>query len=155
MHKTFFKTLTTLNVIILTACATPPGKMTTTESGKPEAIIAADVTTIKAAIIADLVNDGYQVEKDTPYSLEIVRSTKGNEDIAAYFLVGNVYSSNHRVVNYTFISTASGTRVIASPSIRAQLPGGKINSADLHNRDDVFNMFQTQLLDIKQKTEQH
>jgi len=142
-----------VGVVFLTGCATPAQKITDTPSGKPEAIIKADTNEIKEAIISDMVNHGYQIEKDTPYLLEMARRTKDNEDIAAYFLVGNAYSTNHRVVTYTFVKTDEGVRVIASPSIRAQFQGGKINSADLSGNGNVYNTFQTHLLEIKARIE--
>jgi hypothetical protein len=135
--------------VLLAGCAAPVQRISNTPSGKPEVVIAAELTAIKGAIIADRVNHGYQIEKDTDYLLELARPTKDNEDIAAYFLVGNAYSTNHRVVAYTFVKTPEGVRVIGSPTIRAQLPGGQINSADLSNNGNVYNTFQTHLFEVK------
>lgn len=138
---------------LLAGCATSVQRITNTPSGKPEAVIAADLNAIKGAILADMVNHGYQIEKDTDYLLEMARPTKDNEDIAAYFLVGNAYSTNHRVVAYTLVKTQEGVRVIGSASIRAQLPGGQINSADLSSNGNVYNTLQTHLFEIRTKVE--
>jgi hypothetical protein len=137
----------------LAGCVTMPEKMTVTPSGNPEVEIATkDISAIKAAVISRLVNEGYSVEKDTDYSLELTRATKGAEDFAAALSIGNSYSSNRRFVVYTFIKRGDIVRVIAAPGLRAQMPGGQVNTMPLSS-GNVYNLYQQQLFDIKAEIE--
>lgn len=143
-----------LVTLLLNACATPVAKITTTPSGKPEVVInVRNVDAVKAAIITDMVNYGYQIEKDTPYLLEMARPANSSEDMMAALSIGNAHSTNHRVASYTFVTNDDGIRVIVSTSLRAQLPGGKVNSMQLNDNGNVYNTFQTQLFEIKAKIE--
>jgi hypothetical protein len=142
-----------LSVSLSGCVGTQVAKSTTTQSGKPEVLIKAEVEKIKEAIVADMVNYGYTIENDTPYSLSLIRPTKGNEDFYAYFAVGNAYSSNERVAAYTFVKAADVVRVIATPSIRAKMVGGQINTREMLGNAQVYNEYQKQLNEIKSKLE--
>lgn len=138
--------------LALAGCATPIQRIVETPSGKPEVIIKADVAAIKASIIGDLVNHNYTVEKDSEYLLEFSRPTKGMENFAAAMVAGNSYSTNARIVNYTFVRQPDGVRVIIANSVRAQMPGGQTRTEPLHH-NELFNTYQKQLEDIKSKLE--
>lgn len=146
--------LALLVAALLVGCAAPVAKITSTSSGKPEVVIhTTDVGAIKSLILADLINYGYQIEKDTPYLLELTRPANSTENFGASLSIGNAYSTNYRVASYTFVQTNDGIRVIASAALRAQLPGGQVNSSPLNDNGNVYNTFQKQLLDIKKKLE--
>jgi len=128
--------------------------MTSTASGSPEVVVnTSNVDAINGAIIADLVKYKYQIEKDTPYLLELARPTNSNEDFAVSLSIGNAYSTNDRVASYTFLKTAEGIRVIVSTSLRAHMVGGQTNTMQLNDNGAVYNTFQQQLFDIKKQIE--
>ena len=128
--------------------------MTVTPSGKPEVVInTSDVGPIKALLIGTLLNYGYSLEQDTPYSLTLARPLKGMEEVGASLSTGNSYSSNSRVTTFTFVKQADGIRVVASSAWRAQMPGGQIRTTPLDDNGGIFNTYQTELLAIKAKIE--
>ena len=139
----------------VSGCATPVAKITNTSSGKPETIINThSVDTIKSMIISDMIDFGYQVDKDTPYLLELSRPIEGGaEQLYASLAVGNSYSENRRIATYTFVKTGKGIRVVASASIRAQMAFGQIKSGSLDDNGNIYNTFQKQLLWIKDDIE--
>lgn len=143
-----------LLVIFLPSCATPVAKITNTDSGKPEVIIETNnIDSIKSLIISEMVNFGYQIEKDTPYLLEMARATDSRENMTAALSIGNSSSTNNRLATYTFVKLNNGIRVIAAASLRAQLPGGKVNFSQLSNNGSIYNIYQKQLFVIKEKIE--
>ena len=143
-----------LLLALLTGCVTQVSRVTTTASGKPEVTIAtSDVGRIKSMIIGDMVNYGYTVETDTAYSLSLSRKMKDMEQFATALSIGNAYSSNSRLSNYTFVRDGNTTRVIFSGMLRAQLPGGQINTLPLDDNNFLFNEIINQLNEIKTKIE--
>jgi len=145
-------------LMIITAflfgCAAPqPAKISITPSGRPEATIRAPIEQIKSAIISEEVNYGYTVEKDTPYLLVLVRDVNGKENTGIAMTIGNMYSNNSRTASYTFASEGGSVRVVASMALRAQMPGGQVNTADINDNGDVYNTYQKQLNDIKARLE--
>jgi len=139
--------------LFLASCASMPDKIQNTPTGKPEVIINySNVDDIKASLIADYLIDGYTVTKDTPYLLELQRNTKGNEDFAAYFAVGNAYSSNYRLVSINLIKSDGKVRVVVTNSFKAHMPFGQVNTAEITN-NKVFNFWQTYLNGLKKKFE--
>lgn len=143
-----------LLLALLTGCVTQVSRVITTASGKPEVTIAtSDVGRIKSMIIGDLVNYGYTVETDTAYSLSLSRKMKDMEQFATALSIGNAYSSNSQLSNYTFVRDGNTTRVIFSGMLRAQLPGGQINTLPLDDNNFLFNEIINQLNEIKIKIE--
>ena len=140
---------------MLGGCVAPVEKMASTASGKPEAVINADLAAIKSAIIGNLVNYGYTIEQDTEYMLRFSRPLKGGEDFAASLLVGNSYSTNRRVTTYTFSRQPEGVRIIVSSALSAQMPGGQVNTSELADQGATFNTFQKDLNEMKAKLEKH
>lgn len=125
-----------------------------TPSGKPEAIIMAEVASIKSAIIGEMVNHRYQIDQDTEYMLRLSRPLEGGENFGAALAVGNSYSTNKRVTTYTFVKQPDGAvRVIVSSVWAAQMPGGQENSSDVTNVPANFELFKTQLAEIKNRLE--
>ena len=138
----------------LSGCVAPTTKMTVTASVKPEVFIqTGDTGQIKALIIGELVNFGYNVEQDSESSLTLSRALEGSEDITAALTTGNRYATNRRFASYTFIKSSDGVRVVVSVAWRSQAPGGQVRTTSLDNNGDVFNNFQTHLLKIKSKIE--
>jgi hypothetical protein len=108
---------------------------------------------IKADLIGISVNEGYQIDKDTTYLLEMHRPTNSKEDMFLALTIGNSYSSNSRLLSFMFVPGSDSTRVIASSSIRAQLPGGQTNNMDLNDNGAVYNKVQQWLQDAKSQVE--
>lgn len=138
-------------ILTLSGCAAPIEKISSTTSGKPETIIKSDVQTIKNELINYASNFGYNIEGDTPYSISFSRPTNSSEDTLARLRAGNAYSSNERTVSYTFIKTELGIRIIATPTIRARMPGGMINTVELSNMNNYYNVYQEHLNSMKSK----
>lgn len=145
------KKLFIVALLALSGCAAPIEKISSTASGKPEATINSDVQTIKNELINYASNFGYNIESDTQYSISFSRPTNSSEDTFARLRAGNAYSSNERTVSYTFIKTEYGIRVIATPTIRARMPGGMINTVDLSNLNNFYNVYQEHLNSMKAK----
>jgi hypothetical protein len=140
--------------IFLFSCASAPEKITNTVTGKPEIIInTLDVTNIKGQIISDMLIDGYMVIQETPHLLELQRATKGNEDLAAYFMsVGNSYSTNYRVVAINFIKSKDSTRIVATNFMKSNMALGQVNKSVINN-NKLFNIWQEYLYELKDKIE--
>jgi hypothetical protein len=142
-----------LIVMLLAGCATPPPRISATKSGKPEVQIKTDdVGAIKSWLIGDLVDEGYTIEKDTAYSLVMARTARGGENLAAAMSIGNGYSTNHRVVTFTFVKIGDEIRVIALNELRAQLPFGKVNTVEWNN-NVTYNAYQESLNTMKAEIE--
>lgn len=131
-------------------CASTP-KIAMTPSGRPEVTIAsADLGRIKSAIISQWINDGYAVEWDSEYMLELTRATKGAEDFAASLVAGNATTTNSRVATFTFAQAGeSAWRVVASNSVRAVFQNGRVNTNSVDGNAELFNSYQRTLLGIK------
>ena len=82
----------------------------------------------------------------------MARPLDGRENLVVGITIGNPYSENHRVVNYTLAPQGESIRVIANVYNRAKLPIGKVNTVDL-NSGSVFNTFMEQLHQIKSALE--
>ncbi len=138
----------------LFGCATPVAKMVENPSGKPEVTIASkDVDHIKSEIVSAMLNEKFNIEKDTPYMIEFRGAPTSGQDLAIAMTVGNAYSTNWRSVAFTFATLESGTRVIASLSLKAQMPLGQINSVSMDNNGAAFNSYQVFLNGLKAKLE--
>jgi hypothetical protein len=133
------------------ACATEP-RSVETPSGKPEVTINAKVSDIKAAILGEMVDVGYTVTKDSDFSLELTRPANGAEEFAASLTIGNAYSSNRRIADFTFIPTEGAVRVIASCRLESQMPGGQVNSAQITD-NKTFNVYEAMFAKIKARLE--
>jgi hypothetical protein len=150
--KNFF-VLVALFLGTLVGCVPPEPLISITASGKPEVTIRAELAVIKSEIIGDLVNYGYTVEQDNDYTLRTSRPLKGNEEVLASVFIGNSYSTNRRVHNYTFVKTDQGVRIIVSAAITAQMPGGQVNSSELTTNSRNFNDIQRDLNALKTRIE--
>lgn len=138
--------------LALSGCVTQPERISATASGKPEVTIpGVELPAVKAHLIGMLVNFGYTLERDTEYSLVLTRPTQAGENFAVAMSIGNAYSSNSRVANFTFVKTPEGIRVIATPALRAQMPGGQVNELPLNGNGTVYNTFQQDLNEMKAK----
>ena len=147
--------LTFALALFSSGCVAPQPYLAVTPSGKPEMVINAPVGKIKAAIIGDMVNNGYAgVEQDTEYMLRFSRPVDGKEAFGAALSTGNAYSTNKRVVTFTFVPTADGVRVIVSNAWTAQMPGGQTNTTEL-NSGEIFNYYYMTLQSIKAGLEKH
>lgn len=135
--------------LVLGGCVAPVPKMVETASGKPEIVINSDLASIKSAIINELVNHNYTVEEDTDYMLRMSRPLDASENLIAAMTVGNSYSVNKRLAVYQFIKLPEGYRVLVSPSMTSQMPGGQVNTVEISDNGDVFNTFQRGLIQIK------
>lgn len=148
------KLISFATVILLVGCVTTqPQRISSTESGKPEATIKATVQDIKNEIINDMLNYKYGIETDTPFSLSFSRPAEGNENFMAYFKSGNAYSTNERLTVYNFVVRGDSVRVIALPQIRSRMVGGQVNTSDVSGNSNIYNEYQKQLNDVKTKLE--
>jgi O-acetylhomoserine/O-acetylserine sulfhydrylase-like pyridoxal-dependent enzyme len=139
--------------IFLFSCASAPERVSKTASGKPEVVINfANVDEIKAQIISDRLNDGYMIANDTPFLLELQRRTKGNEDFAAYFAVGNAYSTNYRTISVNFIKSNESVRIVVASYLKAHMPFGQVNTSEITS-NNVYNLWQKYLNNLKHKFE--
>ena len=78
---------------LVSGCATPVARNVQTASGKPEVTIArTDVSAVKSHFLNLSINDGYSLEKDSEFTLELSRSLEGMENLAATMVAGNGYS---------------------------------------------------------------
>lgn len=140
-------------VVILSGCTTVP-KMCQTASGKPEVTIkSTDISLIKSEIITDMMNSNYNIVKDTDYMLEMTRPATSGENFTAGMSIGNTYSTNYRSAIFNLAKLKTGTRVVASLALKAQLPGGQVNSMSMNDNGNVFNSYQQMLMDIQEKVE--
>jgi|GEM_PF-2799612 len=141
-------------VLSLFGCAQSVPKITQTMSGKPEVMInSTNTNSIKAEIINRMMNEKYQLVKDTSYLLEFNRPANSNENFAAALSIGNSYSNNFRVSTFTFLTDNDSTKIIVSLSLQAQMPMGQVNTMPLNDNGNVYNSYQTFLFDIKKKIE--
>lgn len=143
-----------LLALLLIGCAAPVPKLTQTQSGKPEVVInATNTDQIKTEIINKMMNEKYELVRDTPYLLEFHRPANSTEDFAAALSIGNSYSRNFRVAVFTIIKDNDNTKVVVSLSLQAQMPMGQINTMPLNDSGNVYNIYQNMLFDIKKKVE--
>ena len=141
-------------VLGVSGCATAPPRTEVTRSGRPEIVIAAPVQSIKSAIVADMMREGYTIQKDTDLLLEFSRPTKGAEDFLTSMAVGNGYSTNTRVTQFTIVRDGENAfRVFVSSSVQAQMPGGQVKSMSLNENNNVFNTYQAALKKMKDDLE--
>jgi len=141
--------------VLLGGCIiTPPQPAATTLSGKPEVLVLTqDVGAIKSRLIGDLVNDGYAIERDTEFSLVMMRRATTTESAALSFLaIGSSYSKTERVVSFTFVRLPEGIRVIAANDIRAHLIGGRVATVPMTS-NEVHAVYQTTLKKVKAQIE--
>jgi hypothetical protein len=131
---------------LVSGCATPVARNVQTASGKPEVTIArTDVSAVKSHFLNLSINDGYSLEKDSEFTLELSRSLEGMENLAATMVAGNGYTTNTRVVNYTFAKVSDGVRVIVSNSVRAVFPTGRVNTVQINEQNTLANSYQAML----------
>jgi len=116
-------------------------------------INSTNTNSIKAEIINRMMNEKYQLVKDTSYLLEFNRPANSNENFAAALSIGNSYSNNFRVSTFTFLTDNDSTKIIVSLSLQAQMPMGQVNTMPLNDNGNVYNSYQTFLFDIKKKIE--
>ncbi len=150
----FRLTLVLIGVTLLYGCATPVELQVQTPSGKPEVtIVRSDVGAVKAHFLNLSINDGYSVEKDSEFMLELSRPVSGMENFAASMVAGNAYTTNTRVVTYTFARVDEKTRVIVSNAVRAVFPNGRVNTVQLNDNNQLANNYQTMLEQAKRNLE--
>jgi hypothetical protein len=132
-------------------CATQPAEISQADSGKPNVVIASrDVDTMKSSLISEMVGFGYHVDKDTPSLLELSRTT--TDTITAH-AVGTVDSPHERVIAYAFIKQGVSTRVIVDLLMRAQLPGGQVDTMSLNDNGTLYGLIQKQIERLKEEVE--
>jgi len=135
----------------ISGCGTQPATIPQTAYGKPEIVIASrDVDTMKSSLIREMARFGYQVDKDTPYLLEMSRTAT---DLITAHSVGSADSTHQRVVAYTIIKQGASTRIVADYSMRAQLPGGQVDTMSLSDNGTVSSLIQQLLNRLKETIE--
>jgi hypothetical protein len=151
MKWAFKAIISVILCISVTGCAHQAARMTATSSGHPEIEISkTSIDEIKSAIITRKVRQGFQVEKDTPYMLELTQPAQGGDDIAAALSVGNAYSENQRLVTYNFSKQSDGVHIIAIDALQAQLPGGQTNKVQLTS-GNAYNATQQDLYNLEKQ----
>lgn len=138
---------------LLSGCVAPVAKSVSTQSGKPEVVIAAELPRVKSAIIGKMVGLGYTVEQDSDYMLRMSRPLDSTENFVAALAVGNSYSENRRVSTFAFVKLNEGVRVIASSMWQAQMPGGQIHAQELADDGRYFNRMQADMEAMKRAAE--
>ena len=125
-----------------------------TASGKAETTIeGVEPQQIKAAIVSELLNDGYTVEGDSSFSLVLTRPLKDSENFAAGMILGNGGEMS-RTATFTVAPTTTGAvRVVVSLAVRRQGIGGQMKTSTLDNVQNVRVMWQEFLKTIKRKLE--
>ena len=139
--------------ITLAGCGAPVERIAETQSGRPEVTIQASRSRIASALVNKAINDGYTLVEQTEYSLQFRRATQDSEDFAAAMLVGNAYSDNSRWLTYTLTPVGGGIRVVASSELQAAMVGGQVNRQSLDGNNNVFNAYQTWLMELKSRLE--
>lgn len=96
-----------------------------------------DVGLVKAKLLGRYLNNGYNMESESSYALVMARKPRGSmEELAISLSVGNSYSDNSVVVNFSLVPVEEGTRVVATVQARAVMPSGKVNT---ENWDSAFS----------------
>lgn len=132
-------------------CVTQGGGTTQAVSGRPEVVIASgDIDAMKSSLAGEMAQFGYQVDRNSEGLLELSRATT---DLITASEVGNPGSAHRRVVTYTFTRQGVSTRIIADVSIRAQLPGGQVDTVSLNDNGAVYGFVQKQLDQLKKTLE--
>lgn len=132
-------------------CVAPEAGTLRTVSGRPEIVIASrDIDAMKSQLIGEMVHFGYQVDSNSRDLLEISRNAT---DLITAHAVGSADGPHRRVVIYTFIQQGVSTRIIADVSMRAQLPGGQVDTVSLNDNGTVYGFFQKQLDKLKETLE--
>jgi hypothetical protein len=140
-----------LTAIAFSGCVSQLAADPKTVSGKPEVVIVSrDIDAMKSNLTESLLKYGYQKDKDTPDTLSLWRTT--TDPITAH-AVGNTDSMHQRVVTYTFSKQGQSTRIIAEISMRAQLPGGQVDTVSLNDSGTLYGLLQQQLDKLKETLE--
>lgn len=123
--------------LLLAGCATAPGCRVAEQRPAAPAIVVrtTNVGAIKYRIISNMLEDGYRIERNAPYMLQMGRPVFGLEDLDATMAIGGGRSANSRVVRWTLVRSAHSVSIIAEPLLRARLPDGRVRWRSL--RDDV------------------
>jgi hypothetical protein len=154
MKKRFRAAWCVVVVSLLSGCVGIAPELQTA-SGKAETTIeGVEPQQIKAAIVSELLNDGYTVEGDSSFSLVLTRPLKGSaENFAAGMILGNGGEMS-RTATFTVAPTTTGAvRVVVSLALRRQGIGGQMKTSTLDDTQNVRAVFQDFLNTIKTKLE--
>lgn len=124
-------------------------KMTETKSGAPEVFINKPPNAVKPAIISNMTDFGANLEKDSDYKLEFSKEPDPSQNFIILLTVGNEFSTNKIVTEYTLFPKDGGTRVIAKGYLTALMPLGKLNKQEITGNTDIYNQLQKRLNNIK------
>lgn len=148
------KVIFALTVSLLCSCTTLPNGEATKTTRLPEALIAASVNAIKAELLTRMSIHGYTLESEHDHILRFSRPLKGMESFGAAVALGNAYSENWRITQYTLIPMMDGSvRVSASSKWNVKLPGGQSREMELADEGSVFQIIQCELDSVKEKLE--
>jgi hypothetical protein len=138
--------------VTLAGCVgTPVKKLSETKSGSPEVAINKSPSTVKAALVAHMIENGYSLDADTEYQVKLSRAPTPAEAFMIGMFVGNGYSTNKIVLEDTLIPSDGGTRIIGKMFYWAQFPFGRINQQPAENDMELYNRHQLELNAVKAK----
>ena len=92
-----------------------------------EVTINASIDVIKPALLVEFMDAGYNIDKDSDFTMEMSRRCRGTEDFMVAMGMGNAYSTNMKICTFVFIKTPAGIRVILTTFYQTQMPGGQIH----------------------------
>ena len=139
-----------ITALAFAGCVAPVPKSTLTRSGKAEVEIAStNVAKMKAMLIGAMIDHGFTLEKDSEFMIEFSGPLTGGEQFSVAMTFGNASSHNWKSYSFMFVPTETGTRVIGSCEVKAQLAGGQVNAQSLNDNGAVFNSIQSNLVGLK------
>lgn len=139
---------------VLSSCVSPsPYRASKTESGKPEVLIAStDVDAIKTLLLHQMIDFGYEIDRDSPFVIKLKRNT-GWSDSARNIVAaggGRVDALGYTWVSYTLVVSNQKTWVVADAKVFMRPPfGGPLNGISLLGNNDGYNSLQFQLDALK------
>lgn len=146
-----FLTPVILSFLLLAGCASEP-RMNETASGNPEVTIKRPAEKVKPIILSKMMNMGADLEQDSPYLMTFSRKPTPGQDFAAAMLVGNNYSQNRAIAEFTLFPESGSTRVVGKGYLKANMPFGGVRKEQF-NGNNTFNQLQRILNEVKKEAE--
>jgi hypothetical protein len=151
------KIFASIFVVLLSACAAQPAKITQTLSGWPEIEISAtDRKSVKDYILLKNSEAGWNLEQESDSMLAFSKIDSSGSFNAALTQValGNAYSTPPKYEVKYFINQLPGrVKIVSNIAVSTQMPGGQINRMFLNENNAVYNAYQDQLTRFKQGIE--
>jgi hypothetical protein len=143
---------------LLASCVSPvPYRVSKTESGKPEAFIASTgVDEMKASLVRQMINLGYEIEKETQLTIEFKRNNGWSDSARNIVAAGGskVEALGYTWVSYTLVASNRQTWIVADAKLFVRPPfGGPMTGVSLLGNNDGYDSLQIQLNALKTSIE--